>query len=180
MRGQVLSAEPAGGGMIAGSDGKRYGFGPSDWRGPVAPEAGAEVDFISGDGVAQDIFPLPGRAAGLRGMATPSATAPQNEGSSVMLGGIGILCLVLGFVVPVLPTIAALILGLIGANSAKRHGNETGLVLSRISWIGAVVLFAVGIGLLIAAVLFAWPMLDLFWQYVMSVANEQAGQTAFL
>lgn len=63
MRGQVPSTDNAGG-IIAGSDGKRYGFGAADWRGPVAPEAGAEVDFISGEGVAHDIFPLPGRPAG--------------------------------------------------------------------------------------------------------------------
>lgn len=97
-----------------------------------------------------------------------------------MLGAIGILCLVLGFVVPVLPTLAALILGLVGADSAKRHGTGTGLVLSRIAWIGAAVLLAIGLGPLIAALLFAWPMLDSFWQYVMSVANEQAGRTALL
>ena len=44
------------------------------------------------------------------------------------LGIIGILCLALGFAIPILPTIAAFVLGLIGASSAKRHDNSTGLI----------------------------------------------------
>jgi hypothetical protein len=186
MRGQVLQVDAAvGSGIILGSDGNRYSFNRSDWKGPSTPASGAEVDFISGDGVAQDIFPLPGSSSSASAYAASTArvAAPprsQSEGSSVLLGVIGILCLVLGFVVPLIPTIAAFILGLIGADSAKRHNNESGLILSRISWIGAVILLVAGILLLVAMMLFAWPLLDVIWQYVMQVAREETAQSALL
>ncbi|HHY48478.1 MAG TPA: hypothetical protein GYA10_01840, partial [Alphaproteobacteria bacterium] len=115
MRGQVLQAGPNGDGLILGADGNRYSFSREDWKGIPAPVAGDEVDFIAGDGRAGDIYPLPAPKA------VPAAVAAaQTEGSSVMLGTIGILCLVLGFVIPVLPTIVAFIVGLVGADSAKR------------------------------------------------------------
>lgn len=61
------------------------------------------------------------------------------------MGAIGCVCLVLGFVIPFIPTIAAFVLGVIGAGQAKAAGNDdTGLVLSRISWIGALTLLVIG------------------------------------
>jgi hypothetical protein len=186
MRGQVLQVDAAaGGGIILGSDGNRYSFNRSDWKGPSTPAAGSEVDFISGDGVAQDIFPLPGASSSASAFSASTSivaapTRTQSEGSSVLLGVIGILCLVLGFVIPVLPTIAALILGLIGADSAKRHNNESGLILSRISWIGALILLIAGTLLIIGAMMFAWPLLDVIWQYMLHVAQEESTTAALL
>src|SRR5690242_18250010 len=111
MRGQILQVSESGGGIIAGSDGNRYTFGRSDWRGPSAPTAGTEVGFIAATNTASEIFPLPSRAS-----ATSSASAATgstvviapgtNQGSSQLLGVIGILLLLLGFVVPLVPTIA--------------------------------------------------------------------------
>ena len=96
------------------------------------------------------------------------------------LGVIGILCLILGFVVPLLPTVAAFIVGLIGADSAKRHNNDTGLILSRISWIGALVFLVIGFILLMLAMMFAWPLLDLMWQIMLQIASDEQAQRAVL
>lgn len=78
-----------------------------------------------------------------------------------MLGGIAIGCLALGFVIPLLPTIAALVLGLIGARRAREEGDETGVVLSRIGWIGAVVLLELGVVLVLGAILFFGGLMSL-------------------
>lgn len=150
MRGQILQVETDGGGLILGTDGNRYRFSATDWKGSPRPGTGAEVDFIAGGSTATEVFPLP-----MMVVARPS------EDSSVLLGTIGVLCLVLGLVIPVLPTIAAFIVGLIGADSGKRHGNATGLTLSRIAWIGALVLMLAGIVLLALAWSFAIPMFEM-------------------
>ena len=47
-----------------------------------------------------------------------------------------------------------LVLGLVGARRSKEDGDETGLVLSRIGWIGAAVLLLFGVLLILAALLF--------------------------
>lgn len=184
MRGQILSFEAgSGAGLIGGEDGNRYSFGAGEWKGLTPPQPGDSVDFVAADGTATGIFPLPAGGAssapaGNRSAAAPPASgnpAPsRSEGSSVALGIVGIACLVLGFVIPVLPTIAAFILGLVGADSAKRHGNDTGLVLSRISWIGALALLIIGAALLVFAMAFAWPLLDMMWQMLLQAANEEA------
>jgi multisubunit Na+/H+ antiporter MnhF subunit len=70
------------------------------------------------------------------------------------LGAIGVGCLLLGFVIPLLPTIAAFVLGCIGASQAQAERDDTALLLSRISWIGAVVLLAVGILAMLAVLAF--------------------------
>jgi hypothetical protein len=196
MRGQILQAEASGGGTIAGSDGNRYTFSRSDWKGPSDPVAGIEVDFIAGAGTAGEIFPLPGRSAGLGGTAqsysaassTASAAntaarpvASTNEGSSVLLGWLGIACLVLSFVIPLLPLVVAFILGLVGASSAKQYRNDTGLTLSRISWIGALVLFVVGVLLVVSLLIFAWPLIYLIWLSIMDeIAKAGVGTSAML
>ena len=124
-------------------------------------------------GAAREIFPLPGAAAGAA-TARPVMAAnvpppnypprpPQNN--SQVLGWIGVACLILGFILPIiLPTIAAMILGLIGADTAKRHNDSTGLVVSRIAWIGAVVTMALGVLLIVLALAFAWPFLAALFQ----------------
>lgn len=188
MRGQILQTETSGGGTIAGSDGNRYTFARSDWKGPSEPLAGAEIDFIAGQGTAGEIFPLPGRA-GLGGTSystaassasAATATAQKSEGSSVLLGWLGIACLVISFVIPVLPLVVAFILGLIGASSAKRYNNENGLTLSRIAWIGALVLFVVGVLVVVALLIFAWPLIYVFWLMIMDEVAKSGMTTAAL
>lgn len=181
MQGQILEATAAKSGTILGDDGARYGFAADDWRVADFPAAGMRVDFVPGEGsTAREIFPLPGAPRpGPSPGAVPPQGAPQPvyapqvpQNNSQLLGWIGIACLIVGFVVPIiLPTIAALILGLIGADSAKRHGDSTGLVLSRIAWIGALAAFAVGLLVLLFAFAFVWP----FFATVFSAVMEAEG-----
>lgn len=49
-----------GDGVVAGDDGRRYTFGPSDWSHRGEPAIGAEVDFETDQNRALSIFPLPG------------------------------------------------------------------------------------------------------------------------
>jgi hypothetical protein len=175
----------SGGGIVSGADGNRYTFGRSDWRGPTPPTAGTEVDFIAATNTASEVFPLPSRATASTTTVAPGAAVvinpASNEGSSQLLGVLGILLLLLGFIIPFVPTVAALIVGLIGASSAKRYKNESGLVLSRIAWIGAVILLVVGIVLFAMVAVFAWPLIDIFLQYIWHVfREEQAARTALL
>lgn len=187
MQGQILQVEPGRrSGVILGDDGNRYGFSESDWKAADPPANGLKVDFIAADERATEIFPLPGQAAGRvaepqRAQAIAAVNpARASEGSSVMLGIIGIACLVLGFVIPLLPTIAAFVIGLVGADSAKRHGNDTGLVLSRIAWIGALALLVIGVLLLVFAAAFAWPLMEMMFNYMLRIAEEPRGQQALL
>jgi hypothetical protein len=183
MRGQILTTDAAGG-VIAGADGNRYTFARPEWKGGGEPPGGTGVDFIARDGAAVEIFPLPGGGMGAgasvaTGPVAAATGARRDEGSSVMLGVIGIICLVLSFVIPLLPLIVAFIVGLIGADSAKRHDNGSGLVVSRISWIGAVVLFVVGVLLMLALLFFAWPLVVLIWLSIMDEIAK-AGMTSAL
>lgn len=71
MRGKILGFDAATGqGAISGSDGKRYNFAKSEWRGDGEPTPGIYTDFDSADGVtATALFPevktvfQPGRMA---------------------------------------------------------------------------------------------------------------------
>jgi hypothetical protein len=162
MRGQVLGVEATRGvGVILGGDGARLEFPLAEWRSQGAPAAGQSVDFVLENGQAKQVYGIPAEAAapGSAGGASPAPAARANTGS--VLGGIAIGCLALGFVVPLLPTIAALILGIIGAGRARTEGDETGLVLSRIGWIGAAVFLALGVLLLLSALLFFGGLLSL-------------------
>lgn len=203
MRGQVLEAQP-GGGVINGADGNRYTFTRADWKGPTEPTVGTEVDFIVGQGTAGEIFPLPGRTASAASSAASSASyassssaaastaAPvqrppvrnpgiqPNEGSSVLLGVLGILCIVLAFIIPFLPLIGGLVLGLVGADSAKRYKNANGLVLSRIAWIGSLVLFLVGVLTILAFLIFAWPLVEVILSYIFYVAKNPQTTTSLI
>jgi len=145
MQGQILQIGGTdGSGLILGEDGNRYAFSRAEWKVASPPVAGMIVDYLASGQFAREIYPVPGI-----GMApvTPQAgsvapAAPQ--GNASLLGGLGILCLALGFVIPLLPTIAAFILGLIGADSAKRYGDHNALILSRIAWIGALIVLIIG------------------------------------
>lgn len=153
MRGQILSVDGASRtGLVLGNDGNRYSFAGADWRGQKAPLAGNEVDFVADGGTAREIYGVSGRR--------------DHYGSeidnSVTLGWLGIICLALSFIIPVLPTIGAFILGLVGAADAKRSGNGTGLALSRIAWIGALLMALVVVAFLAAGLSLAWMVLGGF------------------
>jgi hypothetical protein len=160
MRGQVLGVEATRGvGVLLGADGARLEFPLAEWRSEGAPLAGQAVDYVLENGQARQVYALPAGAAAPAGAGASAPGARGNTGS--VLGGIAIGCLALGFLIPVLPTIAALILGLIGAARARDEGDETGLVLSRIGWIGALVFLGLGVVLLLGALLFFGGMLSL-------------------
>jgi hypothetical protein len=135
MRGTILGVH-GGRGIVIGPNQERLEFPLSEWRSPGTPAPGQIVDFVEANGEAQGVFAVPGALAG-NGSPTSNAT---------IMGAIGCVCLVLSFVIPFIPTIAAFVLGVIGAGQAKAAGNDdTGLVLSRISWIGALVLLVIGV-----------------------------------
>lgn len=136
MRGTILGVH-GGRGVLLGPNEQRLEFPLSEWRSPGTPSPGQIVDFVEANGEAQGVFAVPGARA-----ASGSVTATSN---ATVLGAIGCVSLVLGFLIPFIPTIAAFVLGVIGAAQAKEAGNdETGLLLSRISWIGALVLLVIG------------------------------------
>lgn len=163
MRGQLLDSSRAGG-LILGEDGKRYSFAAKDWKGAEPAVAGIGVDFVEEVGVAREVYPL---------RVAPPVAASPGEGNSVLLGWLGIACLVLCFVFPVLPLIGALGLGLAGAADAKRHNNATGLALSRVAWIGALVLVGLVVALLVWAAMFAWPLIDVILRLILLDLQRQ-------
>lgn len=71
-----------------------------------------------------------------------------------MLGIIGVICLVFGFVVPLIPTIAAFVVGVIAAGQAQQERDDTSLLLARISWIGAIVMLGLGLLLVLSIIAF--------------------------
>jgi hypothetical protein len=132
MRGTILGVDGQRGVLLDISD-RRFEFALSEWRTPGLPRPGQVVDFVEQDGEARAVFLVPGQAA------------PAAQSNSVMLGAFSVGCLALGFIIPLVPTLAALILGVLGAKRAHIDNDETGLILSRIGWIGALVLLIVGI-----------------------------------
>jgi TM2 domain-containing membrane protein YozV len=61
MRGQVLGVDTrTGDGIVAGEDGRRYSFRPTDWAHRGEPAIGMEVDFETQENRALSIFPVPG------------------------------------------------------------------------------------------------------------------------
>lgn len=141
MRGVVLGAHD-GRGVLLGADDRRLEFPLSEWRSPGAPAAGQVVDFLEDGGEARAVFVVPGAAAG------------RPRSGSFVLGVIALGCLALGFVIPLLPTIAAFVLGVVGAAQAQSDGDETALLLSRIAWIGALVLLLIGLLAILAVIAF--------------------------
>lgn len=134
MRGTILGMHDGRGVLLAGD--QRLEFPMSEWRSTGAPTSGQIVDFIEEGGQARAVFVVPGAT---------NAAAPTRYSGAFVLGAIGVGCLVLGFVIPLLPTIAAFVLGAIGASQAQAERDETALLLSRIAWIGALVLLSIGI-----------------------------------
>lgn len=136
MRGTILGVHGGRGVLLA--DERRLEFPISEWRSAGSPVAGQIVDFVEENGEARAVFAVPGAHVSGGG-------APRSYSGSFVLGAIGVGCLVLGFVIPLLPTIAAFVLGCIGASQAQAERDDTALLLSRIAWIGAVVLLSIGI-----------------------------------
>lgn len=141
MQGQVLSFDAvAGGGIILGDDGRRYNFAAEAWKGSHPPQAFQRVDYLAAATEAREVCPL--NDPHLIAVQVPPANASR------LLGWLGVGALILGFVVPLVPMIAALILGLIAADIGKRHGDRTGVLLGRIAWVGAVVILALAVALI--------------------------------
>lgn len=170
MRGQVLEVTAAGG-LILGEDGQRYKFMGTDWKSAVAGVDGTEVDFVAVGERATQVYSV--RAVGTNWQAA-AARPTSSAGNSVLLGWLGIACLVLSFIMPVLPLVGALLFGLAGASSAKTHGDATGLLLSRIAWIGAVVLLGIGVVALVWFTAYAWPFFEVMWQIFVGLVRESA------
>ena len=86
MRGTVLSfSVQSNQGYISGDDGKRYGFGGSDWKLSDTPTQGARVDFDMDSNRAISIY------------EDPDAAAPKTSKSrttagilALLLGGLGV------------------------------------------------------------------------------------------
>jgi hypothetical protein len=143
MRGTILGVHDGRGVLLADGE-RRIEFPMTEWRSAGTPVAGQIVDFIEEGGQARGVFAVPGASAAF--------TGPHS--SATVLGIIGVVCLVVGFIIPLIPTIAAFVLGVVGAGQARTEGDETGLLLSRISWIGALVLLAVGFLAVLAVIAF--------------------------
>jgi len=131
MRGTILGVH-GGRGVLLGANDQRLEFPLSEWRSAGAPVAGQIVDYLEDNGQARAVFAVPG--------AAPART----HSTALVLAAIGVGCLALGFVIPVAPTIAAFVLGVIAAAQAREEREETALLLARIAWIGALVLLILG------------------------------------
>lgn len=143
MRGVILGVHD-GRGVLLGDGERRLEFPISEWRSGGAPVAGQVVDFVEEGGQAKAVFAVP---------AAPALGAQLGAQSGArVLGIIGVICLVVGFIIPLIPTIAAFVLGVIGAGQAQAERDDTALLLSRISWVGALVLLAIGMLALLALI----------------------------
>jgi hypothetical protein len=131
MRGTILGVHD-GRGVLLGPSDQRLEFPLSEWRSAGAPTAGQIVDFVEEGGQARGVFAVPGMGA------------PQPHSSTAVMSYIAIGCLALGFLIPLIPTVVAFVLGVIGAGQARANGEETPLLLSRIAWIGALVWLVIG------------------------------------
>lgn len=130
MRGTILGVHD-GRGVLSGADERRIEFPLTEWRSAGTPAAGQVVDFIEEGGQARAVFAVPGASAG------------RPPSGAMVLGAIAVGCLAVGFIIPLVPTVAAFVLGVIGAGQAQAEKDETALLLSRIAWIGALVLLSI-------------------------------------
>jgi len=142
MRGTILGVHD-GQGVLLAADQRRFDFPLTEWRSANVPYAGQAVDFVEEGGQARNVYAVPGAVGG----------AGSRSGSFV-LGAVALGCLALGFIIPLLPTIAAFVLGVVGASKAQAEGDETALVMSRIAWIGALVLLVIGFLAILAVIAF--------------------------
>ncbi|HVY86145.1 MAG TPA: hypothetical protein VG943_13505 [Caulobacterales bacterium] len=155
MRGTILGVHD-GRGVLLGTDDRRLEFPLSEWRSAGTPTPGQIVDFVETEGEARGVFAVPG------GGGTVPPLAPQS--TTMTMSIIAVACLALGFIIPlVLPTICAFVLGVIAAGRAKVEREETALVLARIAWIGAAVMFGFVILVLSVIALFFGGLASFGW-----------------
>lgn len=159
MRGVILGVEGERG-VLSGDDHRRLEFPMSEWRSATPPVAGDRVDFVDEAGEARAVYRV----------AADAGAYPVAGQTATTIGAISVGCLALGFIIPLIPTIAALILGLLGAGQARQQNDDTGLLLSRIGWIGAAVMLLLGFllilvfGAFLAQMFAAWAaMSSLHW-----------------
>lgn len=148
MRGTILGVHD-GRGVLLGEGERRIDFPLTEWRSSGTPYAGQVVDYVDENGQARAVFAVPG---------TASASFGASQSTSRVLGIIGVICLVVSFVVPLIPTIAAFVLGVIAAGQAQQERDDTSLLLARISWIGAVVMLGLGLLIVLSIVAFVGTM----------------------
>lgn len=148
MRGTILGVHD-GRGVLLGEGERRIDFPLTEWRSSGTPYAGQVVDYVDENGQARAVFAVPGMA---------SANFGASQSTSRVLGIIGVICLVVSFVVPLIPTIAAFVLGVIAAGQAQQERDDTSLLLARISWIGAVVMLGLGLLIVLSIVAFVGTM----------------------
>lgn len=134
MRGTILGVHE-GRGVLLSADERRFEFPLSEWRSAGAPIVGQAVDFVETEGGASAVFAVPGSAQ----------PQPQQQSGAFVLACVALGCLVVGFVIPLLPTLAALVLGVIASAQARTENDANALLLARIAWIGALVVLAIGV-----------------------------------
>ena len=95
MKGQILDyTVQANSGTVTGSDGNRYYFSGSDWKGTGAPTRGMTVDFETEGNQARSVYLAIGSAGtGTKNKLTAGLLA-------IFLGGLGIHKFYLGFTGP--------------------------------------------------------------------------------
>lgn len=140
MRGTILGVHD-GRGILLGYNDQRLEFPLSEWRSAGTPAAGQLVDYVEDAGQARAVFAVPGTAG-----------APPAASNAMIVAAIGVGCLALGFVLPIVPTIIAFVLGVIAAAQARAERDDTALLLARVSWIGALVLLGVGLLIVLGVV----------------------------
>lgn len=141
MRGTILGVHD-GRGVLLGEGERRLEFPLTEWRSAGSPVAGQIVDYLEEGGQARGVFAVPGASMGFN----------ATQSNSRVLGIIGVVCLVMGFIIPLIPTIAAFVLGVVGAGQAVQERDDTALVLARVSWIGALVFLSIGLLAILAVI----------------------------
>ena len=80
MRGQVLGVDRrTGEGQVAGEDGHRYAFGPTDWAPAGEPAIGLLVDFEPTGSRALALFPVPASVPAPLGQAAPPTPRAERD-----------------------------------------------------------------------------------------------------
>jgi hypothetical protein len=59
MNGTILAYDPSGGGMLRGSDRRRYAFAAMEWKSAAPPAAGMAVDFEPDGDTARGLYAVP-------------------------------------------------------------------------------------------------------------------------
>lgn len=128
MRGTVLGYDPASGeGVIAVEGDQRVAFGRGAWRSPGEPLPGRLVDYALVEGMAADIYVVPGTAGAW------VSTGDPPERRAVIYGAISLTCALLTYMIGpfgILTVIPALVFGVMGRNASRGLVDRTGYYLS--------------------------------------------------